>query len=299
MCPQVLRNEIDIIRMKNLAQTNPQTNHHNRHHFIGVVILLLAIALPLSGCRDQSVQINGSIPPEMTSHMTYEVIRTYPHDPAAFTQGLLYHEGYLYESAGLYGQSSLRKVALETGEVLQRVDLPPAFFGEGLALWEEHLIQLTWLEGTGFIYALEDFTLLGQFTYPTEGWGLTHDGQRLIMSDGSHKLFFLDPGSMQITGFVEVTDQGQPVDRLNELEYIRGEVFANVWLTDEIVRVDPASGQVLGWIDLSGILQEAQITQSVDVLNGIAYDPDRNRLFVTGKQWPLLFEIRLVTIEDH
>lgn len=285
--------------MKKMSLTNQQIQQKNRHHFIGVVILLLAIALPLSGCRDQSVQINGSIPPEMTQHMTYEVIRTYPHDPAAFTQGLLYHEGYLYESTGLYGQSSLRKVVLETGEVLQRVDLPPEFFAEGLALWEDRLIQLTWLEGTGFIYALEDFALFGQFTYPTEGWGLTHDGQRLIMSDGSHKLFFLDPGSMQITGFVEVTDQGQPVDRLNELEYIRGEVFANVWLTDEIVRVDPTSGQVLGRIDLSGILQEAQITQPVDVLNGIAYDPDRNRLFVTGKQWPLLFEIRLVPIEDH
>jgi len=234
----------------------------------------------------------------MTQRMTYEVVNTYPHDPAAFTQGLVYHDGYLYESTGLYGQSSLRKVALETGVVLQQADLPPNYFGEGLALWEDTLLQITWLEETGFIYDLEDFSLLGQFTYPTEGWGLTHDGERLIMSDGSHRLYFLDPGTFEITGQVEVTDQGEPVERINELEHIQGEVYANIWLTDEIVRIDPGTGEVLGWIDLAGILPEALRAPDTDVLNGIAYDPVGDRLFVTGKNWPELYEIRLVPVTD-
>jgi len=300
MCPQVLGNEIDIIRMKNLARTNHQTNHHNRHHFIGVVILLLAIALPLSGCRDQSVQINGSIPPEMAQHMTYEVIQTYPHDPGAFTQGLVYHDGYLYESTGLYGASSLRKVSLETGAILRQVDLPPDTFGEGLALWGDRLLQLTWRENRGFIYALDDFSLLDEFAYPMEGWGLTQDGKRLILSDGTHRLYFLDPVSLTVIRQVEVTDGGVPIIHLNELEYINGEVFANIWLTDDIVRIDPSSGEVLGWIDLRDILPAEMRTPDTDVLNGIAYDHENNHLFVTGKHWPLLFEIRLVPLTiDH
>jgi len=237
---------------------------------------------------------DGSVPDVLEARMTYEVVETYPHDPGAFTQGLLIHEGTLYESTGLYGESSLRKVDLETGEVLARVDLPPNTFGEGLTLWEDRLVQLTWRENTAFIYDLKDFSLLGTFAYPTEGWGLTHDGARLIMSDGSHRLYFIDSGDYQILGNIEVTDQDVPVERLNELEFIFGEVFANVWLTDEIVRIDPETGEVLGWIDLAGILPEDLRTYTTDVLNGIAFDPDENRLFVTGKNWPLLFEIRLV-----
>lgn len=260
---------------------------------------MTAIVLLLYGCVAHPEVRHGSIPAEMLPRMTYEVVNTFPHDPMAFTQGLLYHTGYLYESTGLYGASSLRKVALETGEVLQRVDLPAYFFAEGLSLWDDRLLQLTWQEGTGFIYALEDFSLLGQFTYLTEGWGLTQDGSRLIMSDGTHRLYFLDPVTFEITGEVEVFDQGQPVMYLNELEYINGEVFANVWQTDQIVRINPDSGTVLGWINLEGILPKDQITLSADVMNGIAYDPDQNRLFVTGKYWPLLFEIRLVPIDGH
>lgn len=269
-----------------------------RMRFPSAIILLIAITLSLSGCLLQPQGEDSLVPAGMLPHMTYEVVNTYPHDPTAFTQGLIYHAGYLYESTGLYGESSLRKVELETGEVLQRVELPANTFGEGLALWEDRLFQLTWQEGIGFIYALTDFAFLGQFTYPTEGWGLTHDGHQLIMSDGSHRLYFLNPETLQIVGDVEVYNQGQPVERLNELEYINGEVFANVWLTDKIVRIDPASGEAVGWIDLQGILPEDLITPSTDVLNGIAYDPEENRLFVTGKNWPLLFEIRLVPNAD-
>jgi glutamine cyclotransferase len=228
--------------------------------------------------------------------MTYEVINEYPHDPTAFTQGLIYHNGYLYESTGLYGQSSLRQVELVNGEVLQQVNLPPDTFGEGLTLWEDKLLQLTWREETGFIYDREDFTLLGQFTYPTEGWGLTHDGERLIMTDGSHLLYFIDPASFQVTGSIPVLDQGEPVERLNELEFINGRVFANSWLTDEIVRIDPETGEVLGWVELRGLLPEDLRNPDTDVLNGIAYDPEGNRLWVTGKNWPQLYEIRLVPV---
>jgi glutaminyl-peptide cyclotransferase len=233
---------------------------------------------------------------KLSPYMTYEVVRAYPHDPGAFTQGLIYHEGFLYESTGLYGASSLRKVVLETGDVLLQVDLPPDYFGEGLTLWEDTLLQLTWLEETGFIYDLEDFSKLGQFSYGTEGWGLTHDGTRLIMSDGSATLYYLDPEDLQVIDSVSVTYQGERVESLNELEYIHGEVFANIWLTDDIVRIDPETGMVMGWIDLQGLLPDELRTPTTDVLNGIAYDAEGERLFVTGKHWPMLYEIRLIPV---
>jgi glutamine cyclotransferase len=255
-------------------------------------IVLLAFC---PGCQGSSTGA-GSFPETLSPAMTYEVINAYPHDPTAFTQGLIYHNGYLYESTGLYGQSSLRQVELVNGEVLQQVNLPPDTFGEGLTLWEDKLLQLTWREETGFIYDREDFTLLGQFTYPTEGWGLTHDGERLIMTDGSHLLYFIDPASFQVTGSIPVLDQGEPVERLNELEFINGRVFANSWLTDEIVRIDPETGEVLGWVELRGLLPEDLRNPDTDVLNGIAYDPEGNRLWVTGKNWPQLYEIRLVPV---
>jgi glutamine cyclotransferase len=239
-------------------------------------------------------EIRSSLPEEFTPVMTYEVLNTYPHDPNAFTQGLLYHEGYLYESTGLYGESSLRQVDLETGEVLFRVDLGDEYFGEGLTLFEGELFQLTWREGKGFVYDLADFSLTRTFYYSTEGWGLTHDGQRLILSDGTNTLYFLDPDSLAVTGSVAVTYPFGAVQRLNELEYIRGEVFANIWQTDDIVRIDPATGQVKGWINLGGILTKDLRTANTDVLNGIAYDPDGDRLFITGKRWPKLYEIRLL-----
>jgi glutaminyl-peptide cyclotransferase len=226
--------------------------------------------------------------------MTYEVINVFPHDPQAFTQGLIYLDGFLYESTGLYGQSSLRKVELETGEVLQQVDLSSEYFAEGLTAWEDTLIQLTWRKGTGFVYTKQDFSLVNQFTYPTEGWGLTHDGERLIMSDGSSRLHFLDPETFQVISSSKVTYQGKEIQLLNELEYIKGEVFANIYRTDQIARIDPDTGDVLGWIDLSSLLPESERTSETGVLNGIAYDEVKGRLFVTGKNWPKLFEIRLV-----
>ena len=238
-----------------------------------------------------------SIPTELEPRMTYEIIQRYPHDPAAFTQGLLYRDGYLYESTGLYGESSLRKVALETGEVLEHLDLPATLFGEGLADWGERLVQLTWREGTGLVYDLQGFTLLGSFTYDTEGWGLTRWEDTLVMSDGTAALTFLDPETLAVQRAVTVMEDGVPVTQINELETVRGEVFANIWQTDEIVRIDPETGVVLGRINLDGLLPAEDRSPETDVLNGMAYDAATDRLFVTGKRWPALFEIRLVPLE--
>jgi len=226
---------------------------------------------------------------------TYEVLHTYPHDPAAFTQGLLFADGFLYESTGQYGRSSLRKVDLETGQVLQSVPLEGQFFGEGLTLFGKRLIQLTWRSQVGFVYDWESFALRDQFAYLTEGWGLTHDGSRLIMSDGTSVLYFLDPESFAETGQLQVHDDRGPVSRLNELEWIEGEIFANIWQTDYIARISPQSGQVTGWIFLGDLLSAEDRPRQPDaVLNGIAYDPATKRLFVTGKLWPKLFEIKLI-----
>ena len=230
---------------------------------------------------------------------TYDVVRTYPHDEAAFTQGLVYADGYLYESTGLYGRSSLCKVEVETGRVLQQRSLVPNVFGEGLALYGDRLVQLTWQSHVGFVYDRDSFEVLDQFTYPTEGWGITYDGAHLIMSDGSATLHFLDPETFAEVKTVEASDQGGPVTNLNELEYIDGEIYANVWLTDRIVRIAPDTGTVTGWIDLTGLLAPEYRTETTDVLNGIAYDRVNDRLFVTGKLWPRLFEIRLVVQHDE
>lgn len=225
---------------------------------------------------------------------TYEIIHSYPHDPTAFTQGLVYVDGVLYEGTGLEGRSSIRKTALETGEVLQKRDLDPEYFGEGITVWQDRLIQITWKSQVGFVYDLASFEPLDDFQYPGEGWGLTHDGEQLIMSDGTNEIRFLDPETLTENGRIQVFDQTTPVVRLNELEYVNGEIWANVWQTNTIARIDPASGQVVGWIDLTGLLGATSSTQPVDVLNGIAYDAAGDRLFVTGKLWPTLFEIKLV-----
>jgi glutamine cyclotransferase len=225
---------------------------------------------------------------------TYQVVDSYPHDPNAFTQGLVYVDGVLFEGTGRYGQSSLREVDLETGQVQRQIELPEQFFGEGITLLDDRIFQLTWQSQQGFVYDAETFQQLATFTYPTEGWGLTHDGTRLLMSDGTSTLYFLDPQSLQETGRVSVRYGNQPVLRLNELEYIDGEVYANIWQTNTIVRIDPQTGQVVGVIDLTGLLSPADITQPIDVLNGIAYDAANDRLFVTGKLWPKLFEIDLL-----
>ena len=224
----------------------------------------------------------------------YRVVTTYPHDPAAFTQGLVFDAGTLYEGTGLNGQSSVRRVDLASGQVLQSQALAPKYFGEGITVWGEQLIQLTWQSRVGFVYDKTTFQLIKQFTYPTEGWGLTQDGAQLIMSDGTARLYFLDPGTLAETRRITVTDRGAPVVMLNELEYIRGEIFANIWQTDRIARIAPDTGRVAGWIDLTGLLGAADRAQPVDVLNGIAYDAGHDRLVVTGKLWPRLFEITLI-----
>jgi len=224
----------------------------------------------------------------------YQIINVYPHSSQAFTQGLVYDEGVLYEGTGLYGQSTLRRVDLETGCVLQQTDLERTLFGEGVAIWKDLVIQLTWQSGLGLVYGKENLTVIGLFGYQTEGWGLTSDGKRLIMSDGTDMLHFLDPETFVETGQINVTANGAPLEGLNELEYINGQIYANVWPTDWIVIISPENGKVKGKINLHGILQEKDISGSkVDVLNGIAYDAREDRLFVTGKLWPKLFEIKL------
>ena len=226
---------------------------------------------------------------------TYNIVNTYPHDRSAFTQGLVFEDGFLYEGTGLYGQSTLRRVELETGDILQIRGLPDQFFGEGITVYGNEIIQLTWQSNVGFVYDKNSFDLLQQFNYSTEGWGITHDGERLIMSDGTSKLHFLDPQTFEEIGQLAVFDDNGPVTRLNELEYVQGEIYANVWQTDRIARISPATGRVVGWIDLEGILTAEDRSEPVDVLNGIAYDADTDRLFVTGKLWPKLFEIDLIS----
>ncbi|RMG94531.1 MAG: glutaminyl-peptide cyclotransferase [Chloroflexi bacterium] len=237
-------------------------------------------------------------PTDPTPRYSYRIIHTYPHDPEAFTQGLVYENGVLYEGTGLRGRSSLRLVTLETGAVQQMILLEDRFFGEGIAIWQDRIFQLTWQSRVGFIYDKETFTRVGEFEYVTEGWGLTHDGRSLIMSDGSATLYFLDPDTLTVTGQITVFDERGPVVRLNELEYIEGEVWANVWQTELIARIDPQSGRVTGWVDLTGLLDQSNLSQPVDVLNGIAYDAENGRLFVTGKLWPTLFEIEVFPISD-
>lgn len=225
---------------------------------------------------------------------TYEVVNTFEHDPNAFTQGLVFEGGFLYEGTGLYGQSELRKVDLETGEVLQRRKLPNEYFGEGITIFGDRIYQLTYRSKIGFVYNKETFELLKEFTYPTEGWGLTHDGENLIMSDGTPMLYFLDPNSLKRVFRLMVRDKENVIGWLNELEYVEGQVYANVWPADRIARIDPKTGEVLGWIDCKGLLDRQNLRSQIDVFNGIAYDPNGDRLFVTGKNWPKLFEIKLI-----
>jgi glutamine cyclotransferase len=225
---------------------------------------------------------------------TYRIVHTYPHDPKAFTQGLVYVDGYLYESTGLNGQSSLRMDDLETGRVLQEQPVPSKYFAEGLTSWGSTLVQLTWESHLGLVYDRFSFRQLRTFSYSGEGWGLTQDGKSLILSDGTATLRFLDPTTFHEMRRVTVTDQGKPVTEINELEWVRGEIYANVWHTDRIVRIAPGTGKVVGWIDLHGLLPEAEHATSEAVLNGIAYDSAHDRLFVTGKLWPKLFEIKVV-----
>jgi glutamine cyclotransferase len=232
-------------------------------------------------------------PPVAAPADSYQIVHTYPHDAKAFTQGLIYLDGHLYESTGLNGRSSLRMVDLTTGRVLQKYDLPAQYFGEGLTDWGSTLIQLTWQAHKGFVYDRFSFSLLRTFSYEGEGWGLTHDSTQLIMSDGSAYLRFIDPKTFHEIRRVRVIDEaGRAVEKLNELEYIRGEIYANIWQTDMIVRISPSTGKVMGRLDLSSIIDKRELGPDA-VLNGIAYDAKGNRIFVTGKLWPRLFEIKV------
>lgn len=266
------------------------------------LLFLIAATLLIFSCKNgQSVatqadaqqQTQVTAPARVPTY-TYEIVRGYPHDPGAFTQGLVYHQGVFYESTGLNGQSSLRKVEIETGRVLQKIDVPAQFFAEGLALFNGRLHQLTWQNRRGFIYDLNSFNLLNTFEYTGEGWGLAHDGTSLILSDGTDQIRYLDAGDFRVRATIRVHDNGRPITLLNELEYIKGEIYANVWQTDRIARIDPKTGRVTAWVNLSGLLSpEDRAGRSVDVLNGIAYDEAADRLFITGKYWPKLFEIKL------
>jgi glutaminyl-peptide cyclotransferase len=238
----------------------------------------------------------AAFPAARAAHATpvygYKVVKSYPHDPEAFTQGLFFHDGFLFEGTGLRGRSSIRKVELTTGKVVHQVDLPPEIFGEGITRWGDRLIALTWQDGIAFVLDLKTFKLWRKFNYPGEGWGLTHNDRELIMSDGTAELRFLDPQTFKELRRVRVTAAGRAVDQLNELEWVEGEVYANVWQTDRIARIDPKTGDVRGWIDLAGI-RGPRGSGSDDVLNGIAYEAKTRRLFVTGKLWPRLFEIEV------
>jgi glutamine cyclotransferase len=225
---------------------------------------------------------------------SYRVVHTYPHDPRAYTQGLVYVDGHLYESTGLNGRSSLRMDDLETGRLLQSAPVSQQYFAEGLTAWGSTLIQLTWQSHVAFVYDRFTFRLLRTLHYNGEGWGLTADNKNLILSDGSATLRFLDPATFREVRRIEVTDRGQPVTQLNELEYMHGQIYANVWHTDRIARISPATGHLLGWINLAGLLPDSDRSDPEAVLNGIAYDALHNRLFVTGKLWPKLFEIEIL-----
>ena len=271
-----------------------------------ILLIVAAVAAPAAaaqdatggGCNAALPALGAGCPSAVAPAWDYRVVAAYPHDPDAFTQGLVVSDGELYEGTGRTGQSTLRRVELETGAVLQSRDLPDDLFGEGVAVLDGRIYQLTWRNGLAFAYDRETFDPLQTFAYDGEGWGLTTDGERLIMSDGSDKLVFRDPATFAVLGSVAVRDGTAPVSMLNELEYIDGQVWANVWQTDRIARIDPATGRVTGWLDLTDLLPADDRPEDPDgVLNGIAYDARAERVFVTGKLWPALFEIELLPPE--
>ncbi|MBA3493521.1 MAG: glutaminyl-peptide cyclotransferase [Gammaproteobacteria bacterium] len=272
--------------------------HSNLLHLVlgfrNRVIVLAVLALGFPRIVTTSSSLERSFVNQRAPTHGYEVVRVYPHDRNAFTQGLTYVDGFLYESTGVNGRSTLRKVEIETGKVLRQTALSREHFGEGLTSWGPDLVQLTWTSNLGFLYDRMNFQVKRTFNYSGSGWGITHDGKRLIMSDGTATLRFLDATTSRETGRQTVRDGTTAVTQLNELETVRGELYANVWKTDRIARIALQTGQVTDWIDLRGLLSEADKAIGVDVLNGIAYDARNDRLFVTGKLWPKLFEIKLV-----
>jgi glutamine cyclotransferase len=257
----------------------------------------VALAALLLGLAGPSLHAQAPRPAVPDRLYGYRIVKAYPHDPGAFTEGLQYQDGYLLESTGLVGRSNIRKVKLETGAVILKRDLAAPYFGEGIITWGDKLVQLTWQHQIGFIYDAATFAPRGQFKYRGEGWALTKDDRRIIMTDGTDEIRFLNPTTLAETGRLKVTFRGQPLRNLNEVEWVKGEIYANVWQTDMIVRINPVTGVVVGRINLGGLLSDADRRgSSPDVLNGIAYDAKGDRLFVTGKQWPKLYEIKLVEV---
>lgn len=266
-----------------------------------IVLIIWSFTQPVAAQKNRTPEEppSQSIQRKNIPHIpgyAYRIVNIFPHDVQAFTQGLVFDEGSLYEGTGLSGKSELRRIKLDTGELLQSLKLQDRYFGEGITVFGDRLIQLTWRAKTGFVYDKNSFVLIRTFHYTTEGWGLTHDGKRLIMSDGTAYLYFLDPETFQRTGQIAVNDDQGPVTRLNELEYIRGEIYANVWQTNNIAIINPDTGRVKGWVDLGNLSRLAGGDKTVKTLNGIAYDKKHNRLFVTGKLWPRLYEIELIPL---
>jgi glutamine cyclotransferase len=262
-----------------------------------LVLILMLIMIPIvvtfSSLPSFAEENVGNLQSRSVPVYGYEIINIYPHDNTTFTEGLVYDGKTLYESTGLYGKSTLRQVDLKTGRILKLHRLPEEFFGEGLTLWKDQMIQLTWKSRIGFVYNKESFNQTRSFSYPKDGWGLTSDGQRLIMSDGSDTLYFLNPDTFEEIGSIRVKDNSIPVDKLNELEFIKGNVYANVWYTSRIAIISSETGEVTGYIDLQGLVDRERGLGDVDVLNGIAYEADKDLLLVTGKLWPELFEIKI------
>jgi len=258
------------------------------------LLFFIFLAFSISIVQNPSGNNSQDATPPTEPVYSYRIVNTFPHDNTAFTQGLEFEDGFLYEGTGQYGFSSLRKVQPETGAVLESHQLSADYFGEGITIFDNKIYQLTWKSYTGFIYDKESFLFVANFYYSTEGWGLTHDRQYFIMSDGTATLHFLDVKTYEEDKHIEVQSKDGPVKNLNELEYIDGEIFANVLPTNRIVRINPETGIVTGWIDLSGILGTDENNPQINILNGIAYDSENQRLFVTGKYWPKLFEIELV-----
>jgi len=269
---------------------NPRTRRAlSAFSILGLVLACSSDGLPAQAPAQARAQSRAP-------RFSFKVVKAFPHDPTAFTQGLVFADDIFYESTGLRGHSTLRKVKPESGAVLQQIAIEPQYFAEGLALVEGELVQLSWESHVGFVYDKASLKRLRTFNYPTEGWGLAFDGQRLVMSDGSSTLFFLDPKTQKPLRSIKVLDGGRPVEWLNELEFVKGELWANVWQTDQIVKINPDTGRVTGWIDLTGLLRPEARGPEGDVLNGIAWDKAGDRIFVTGKKWPLLFQIELIPV---
>jgi glutaminyl-peptide cyclotransferase len=275
---------------------SPAPKRSNRLLLIAITALAILIAVfgvtRLTSKAPEPARSTDNKPAQ-AQRASYEVVASFPHDPKAFLQGLVWHDGGFYESTGRYGESSLRRVEFPSGKVIKQVNLAPDLFGEGLALVDNRLIQLTWTTKRGFVYDRETFQVIREFTYPTEGWGLTYDGKDLIMSDGSDQLTYLDAQNFQTVRKLRVTRDGRPVTNINELEFIEGEIWANVWHQDVILRIDPATGQVTSFLDMREIIRPEMVRDPEAVLNGIAYDPQGKRIFISGKLWPAIFEIRL------